>query len=412
MTENQRELQREGTYMVLLVIAFAAGIYLSLMTVDELEKQKAMALKRVSLNPEDFAKFDTGGAELQQDFEEDPPLKPTPTPTLNPQTLATPRVEVTAVPSPTPVSRVAIDVTPGNVPQTGAGYVLAAGSVSTMQTPRVGHTANRVQGLVVISGGIGPSGVLDSVEIIDFSENNSLSLEASVLPRVWGSSVSSNQGVFLLGGEFNTPLNSQSFVLRSEVEFFDITSLQTSVLTVHPDPRVRASAVLIGDKIYYVGGSKNNIPVNTLNIYDITSNSWSTGTPMPNAREAPAVVKNGKIYIAGGSIGAYGTVSCHIYDPFTDTWTTCSSLPFPRSQHTALILGDRVVLLGDSSFTPLGMFYDIPTDTWIERRVWSGEILPRNSAAVVFSKSVYLFGGSFSEQLIPFAGILAINLGD
>ena len=57
-------------------------------------------------------------------------------------------------------------------------------------------------------------------------------------------------------------------------------------------------------KIYVAGGYNGSAVLNTLRIYDIATNSWTTGAPMPNAVFLAGFgIINGKLYIAGGGNG-------------------------------------------------------------------------------------------------------------
>ena len=90
------------------------------------------------------------------------------------------------------------------------------------------------------------------------------------------------------------------------------------------------------NKIYVFGGFDPNFFVlATTQIYDIASNTWSTGAPMPDTagRYFPAAVYypgNGKIYVMGGFDGATFSEQSQTseYDPVANTWNT-SRGPIP-----------------------------------------------------------------------------------
>lgn len=62
---------------------------------------------------------------------------------------------------------------------------------------------------------------------------------------------------------------------------------------------------VIDGKIYVVGGSVGSSELATLEMYDPTTNSWTTGLEaMPTARfRATAGVVDGKLYVTGGELG-------------------------------------------------------------------------------------------------------------
>jgi N-acetylneuraminic acid mutarotase len=98
-----------------------------------------------------------------------------------------------------------------------------------------------------------------------------------------------------------------------------------------PVPSSMASAVFYPptNKIYVFGGSDPDAQiVNNLNqVYDIASNTWSTGALLPDLRAfmASGYSKvNGKIYLVGGYNTAFvdsGQPDTWQYDPVTDTYT-------------------------------------------------------------------------------------------
>ena len=60
-------------------------------------------------------------------------------------------------------------------------------------------------------------------------------------------------------------------------------------------------AAVINGKLYAIGGTNNGANLSIVEIYDPTSNTWTTGTSEPTARYGPAVgVINSKLYVTGG----------------------------------------------------------------------------------------------------------------
>ena len=91
------------------------------------------------------------------------------------------------------------------------------------------------------------------------------------------------------------------------------------------------------NKFYVFGGiDENFVAQPTTQIYDVASNTWSTGTdyPNPDGFYFPGVVyddASGKIYVIGGFDGVTFTEQTNnwIYDPTTDTWDTATAAPIP-----------------------------------------------------------------------------------
>lgn len=127
---------------------------------------------------------------------------------------------------------------------------------------------------------------------------------------------------------YNVPTNSQT------------TQAGTAGMPIAPLPTGRWGfhAVVIDGLIYTVGGavrdaSGNSIYYGTVEVYDPVQNTWTTKTPMPavttpqgpvmTGRQGMAVaVVNGLIYVIGGWGGWPELAYIQVYDPSSDTWST------------------------------------------------------------------------------------------
>ncbi len=111
-----------------------------------------------------------------------------------------------------------------------------------------------------------------------------------------------------------------------------------------------ASAVYNG-KVYLFGGLLYDTEQNSTLIYDPASDSWSTGANMPTARYFPSAAEaGGKIYVVGGAkLQSGSSVSqtvCEVYDPSSDSWTTAAPLPAALRGHSAVSANGNVYVLG------------------------------------------------------------------
>ena len=70
-----------------------------------------------------------------------------------------------------------------------------------------------------------------------------------------------------------------------------------------PTPRAGFAAAAVGSKIFIIGGEGGNQVWSTVEAYDTSTNTWSTGTAMPTARHGiQAAVCNGGVYVADGGL--------------------------------------------------------------------------------------------------------------
>src|SRR6478609_3044426 len=133
------------------------------------------------------------------------------------------------------------------------------------------------------------------------------------------------------------------------------------------------------NKLFVFGGEEITLAtvVNTTRIYDIATNTWSTGAPMPDVRAFMASgYFNGKIYLVGGY--STGNVSPAFlqtwgHDPGPNTFATKTPIPAAvglAGAGSGVINGHLSVAGGrDANITVINTLwdYDIAADTWTAR---------------------------------------------
>ncbi|NOR79781.1 MAG: hypothetical protein GQ529_02940 [Methyloprofundus sp.] len=111
---------------------------------------------------------------------------------------------------------------------------------------------------------------------------------------------------------------------------------------------------IIDPKIYVFGGRNGATPFNgdvldSAEVYDIKTNTWSAITPPPTpVSDARAVTKGGKIFLIGGAIGSPQESSAllQIYDPYDDSWEAGPDMDTPRANHAAAYIGNTIYVIG------------------------------------------------------------------
>lgn len=119
-----------------------------------------------------------------------------------------------------------------------------------------------------------------------------------------------------------------------------------------PSARDHLSSVVIGGKIYAVGGEfghdKEHDQQNLLHRYDPATDTWVKLANIPRSvshAESSTFVLNGKIIIAGGQVDPQApTRSVYQYDPATNRWTTLASIPSARQGVVVQKVGDYLVI--------------------------------------------------------------------
>jgi hypothetical protein len=105
------------------------------------------------------------------------------------------------------------------------------------------------------------------------------------------------------------------------------------------------SAVVSG-LLYVIGGYEgtSQTPSNLVQIYNPTTNAWTTGATTPNARGSVAAVVDGtSIYIIGGNGLTDRLTTVEKDVPSTNTWTEEAALLSGVSELSAGLLGSTIV---------------------------------------------------------------------
>src|SRR5438046_4627318 len=94
-------------------------------------------------------------------------------------------------------------------------------------------------------------------------------------------------------------------------------------------PGVEAAAgAVVNGKFYVMGGDDFNNGLNTNFIYDIATNTWTTGATLPDSRtNTYGTAYNGLIYVYGGlDVSTFTAMDTLLrYDPVANSWTNLGS---------------------------------------------------------------------------------------
>lgn len=202
----------------------------------------------------------------------------------------------------------------------------------------------------------------------------------------------------------------------SEGDFwFQITQgdeiVQASWDTLQPDPipRFAASSFMIGNMIYIIGGTHPNFTISdTVEAYDIITNTWSTKASYPARLDAlGAFALNGLGYCVGGQnsieyIPSLYSKSVYSYNPATNIWTQKNDFPIEQAGvNEGVIAQGKAYIVGD--IIPNGIsneiyVYDEANDSWsLETNV---PTLTTGKYIAAIGDKIYIMGG-FDPTGVP-----------
>ena len=175
-----------------------------------------------------------------------------------------------------------------------------------------------------------------------------------------------------------------------------------------PGPLRGSQAVIVGDRIYLLGGHNGSAIVATvysalINV-DGTLGTWTTGINLPvDLTYSQAIVTSSRVYLLGGSTTATGPASLVYSAPIDSAgvpgaWVAGTDLPSSVEHASVAITKDRVYLIGGQSGSPLNTTYTAPINSDGTLGAWTtGTALPAGGAqgqAVVINSRVYFFVGN------------------
>lgn len=188
-----------------------------------------------------------------------------------------------------------------------------------------------------------------------------------------------------------------------------------STLAPVPAPTEGMQVGQIGNQIVAAYGYSFG-DTNLTRIYDIDTDSWSSGAPapLPVRSEGAAATHGGEFYAVGGrSAGPLSDLDRYTVE--TDSWATLANMPTPRRGLAAVVVGDALYAIGGSSGAapcsgaPLATVerYDIDSGTWSSVAPLPS---PRSDlAAYAHGGKIYVFGGCTGSE---FAVTNAVDVYD
>jgi N-acetylneuraminic acid mutarotase len=165
-----------------------------------------------------------------------------------------------------------------------------------------------------------------------------------------------------------------------------------------------AAAGLIAGKIYVSHGHSFG-DTNALRIYDIATDTWTTGAMARLARsELGGAVVDEKFYAIGGR-GSSVAGATEIYDPIKNRWSPGKPMPTPRAGFGIVVFDGRIHVLGgrqedvpqSGKALDTHEVYDPRLGRWFKKAPMWLPVMD-NYATVALHGKIYVFGGFDGEH--------------
>ena len=266
--------------------------------------------------------------------------------------------------------------------------------------PAEGMTVGGIGQVIVAAYGFSPvPGNTNQTRLYNINTDSWSTGTAAPMPvRADAASGDTTHGGFLYvigGGNSGVPL--------SDLERYDPVLDAWTTLASMNTARAGAAAAVIDDGIFVIGGRQSTSGpcsggpyFDTVEKYDIDTNTWSPVAPLPNQRsDMAAVAHGGKIYVFGGCSDTGVTKEVDMYDPQTNTWTPLAIMLTGRASLVAGHSGDKVYAIGGTdgvSASDKNEVYDVAHNSWSANTPMTA---PRQEAGVnSHGGRIYVVGGA------------------
>lgn len=188
---------------------------------------------------------------------------------------------------------------------------------------------------------------------------------------------------------------------------YDPQSNSWTALAFSPDYHYHSQAVYFGGRIFNIGGYNENFPqevTDTTRIYNIATNTWTTGEPMPQPlAQMATALWDGVIYLAGGNNFAGRVNTLYAYDIGSDTWRTLAPMPEALTLPGFGVIEGKLYVAGgsgDAGYLNTLYIYDIATNQWITPGANLLQAIARPGSTVFDDGTglkLYLYGGRLPD---------------
>ncbi|XP_077296166.1 kelch-like protein 1 [Arctopsyche grandis] len=212
---------------------------------------------------------------------------------------------------------------------------------------------------LITMGGVIDDKATNKVCCFDLITKEKTELQAMQQERKFFAVTVIDDQVFVMGGR-----NNKNELINSVERYDIVTNTWTNVdhmLTTRNGHEI----AVVGKKIYAIEGWSSD-GLNTMEMYDTQQDKWTAAPPMKEKRNSFAAVTMGNhIYAIGGQDGSSILKSVERFDIKSQTWTSVACLPEPNYGHKAIAFDDKIICVGGQNSKSV-LKYDPGTDKWTD----------------------------------------------
>jgi DNA-binding CsgD family transcriptional regulator/N-acetylneuraminic acid mutarotase len=235
--------------------------------------------------------------------------------------------------------------------------------LASLPTARDGLAVTVYENQVYAIGGETAQGATGSVERYDPSKDSWVELSAKPIPVA-------DVNAAVIGGKIYVPggrISSGGVI--DTVEIYDPRQDKWEKGRNLPVKMSAYAMTAFEGHLYLFGGWDGKKYLNSVLRYDTGQDDWAMLTPMSEARGfASAAVLGDKIYIIGGNNSKQDLAINEVYTPhlegFTTPWSQAEALPTGRYANGIASLADRIYVIGGPADSQAVLAYTPQTNQW------------------------------------------------
>ena len=258
----------------------------------------------------------------------------------------------------------------GSWTSTGPLAVARGFHTADHQAIRLGTGELLVEGGDVTNGKI--STAVTNAELFDPSTKTWTATAPLDTARDFFTATLLQNGDVLVGGGYDASNNS-----LASAEIYDPgTGTWSQAHSMNISRGYHTATLLKDGRVLVVGGDTGAswAPTATAEIYDPAKDAWTLTARPPSGAHAAgvaALIPDGRVLVAGGyqpGGAIQQTSAAEIYDPTTDTWSTARPMRTPRTFADVAVVGGKVLVAGgendSSGYLASAELFDPATGKW------------------------------------------------